>query len=109
MVNFIVFVFMIRMNLIIYNYFVVDLLLIKGEDYLIWVKVVDLLGVNYFDNEGWSVIEFFYFGGECFLFVVVSFGEISDIYFEVLWQFEELEGVNYIEVSIEDENEEIIN
>lgn len=102
-------VFTTRTNLTTYNYSAIDPLLIKGEDYLIRVKAADLLGVNYFDNEGWSVIESFHFGGECPSPVAVSFGEISDTYLEVLWQLEESEGVNYLEVSIEDENEEIIN
>jgi|GEM_PF-4794344 len=101
-------VFTATTNLTTYNYSVIDPLLIKGEDYLIRIKAADLLGVNYFENEGWSVIESFHFGGECPSPVEVSFGEISDTYLEVLWQLEESEGVNHIEVSIEDENEEIV-
>ncbi|NRB46511.1 MAG: fibronectin type III domain-containing protein [Saprospiraceae bacterium] len=101
-------IFTTRTSLTTYNYSAIDPLLINGEDYLIRVKAADLLGVNYFDNEGWSVIEAFHYGGECPSPVGVSFGEISDTYLEVLWQLEESQGVNYIEVSIENESEEVI-
>lgn len=101
-------VFTTTTNLTTYNYSAIDPLLIKGEDYLIRVKAADIMGINYFENEGWSVIESFHFGGECPTPVDVRFGEVSDTHLEVLWQLEESEGVNNIEVSIEDENEELI-
>lgn len=101
-------IFVGKTNLTTYNYSAIDPLLQQDEEYLIQVKATDILGLNYFENNGWSQIESFHFGGECPIPVEVRFGEISDNSLEVLWQLENYDGVEAIEVSIEDAEGEIV-
>ncbi len=101
-------IFVGKTNLTTYNYSAIDPLLQQDEEYLIQVKATDILGLNYFENNGWSQIESFHFGGECPIPLEARFGEISDNSLEVLWQLENYDGVEAIEVSIEDAEGEIV-
>lgn len=101
-------IFVGKTNLMTYNYSAIDPLLQQDEEYLIRVKATDILGLNYFENGGWSQIEAFHFGGECPIPLEARFGEISDNTLEVLWQLENYDGVEAIEVSIEDAEGETV-